>query len=55
MFTEEQLRIALGNSLISLNKEVVNNKTEMERLLLNKFALKLIDNILKELHINIDG
>lgn len=49
--SEEQLRVALGNALISLNAEILNNRTPEEKIMMNKLALKLISNTLTELGI----
>lgn len=54
-FTDNDLRIALGNALISLNNETIVSSSKKERIILNKLALKLISNILKELNIKTHG
>lgn len=53
--TEDELRVALGDALLALNKENIDKITQSELVTLNKIGLRLIYHILNELKINIDG
>ena len=50
--TREQLRTAIAKALVNINVDVLQALTPAEKLTMNKFALRLIRNILTELHID---
>ena len=53
---KEELRIALGNTLIQLNKEIMTEKySDEEKLVINKIGLRFINLFLKEIGIDWNG
>ena len=51
LFTQNEIRIALGNALMDLNKNVINEVPQEQKIMLNKLSLRLISMVLANLGI----
>ena len=51
LFTQNDIRFALGNALMDLNKNVINEVAPEQRIFLNKLSLRLISMVLANLGI----
>lgn len=52
VYTQNDIRIALGNALMDLNKNVINEVPKEQRMMLNKLSLRLISMVLSNLGID---
>lgn len=52
IFTQNDIRLALGNALMDINKTVINEVPQQQKVFLNKLLLRLIATILANLGID---
>ena len=55
IFTENDIRLVLGNALMEINKTVINEVDPKQKIFLNKLCLRLIAIILANLGIDKDS
>lgn len=54
IFTQNDIRLALGNALMDINKTVINEVPPEQKIFLNKLLLRLIAIVLANLGIDKD-
>ena len=52
VFTEKQIREALRNAIVDCNKELLSSRSDMDKLVMNKFILGFVGKILKNLNVD---